>query len=76
MYTVLNTAVVTGLAPTTGLPLPFISYGGSALTMNMFAIGILLNISYHGDARSRARPRGAPPPTRSEANAGEGARVA
>jgi cell division protein FtsW len=31
--------------PVTGVPLPFISYGGTALVMNMTAIGILLNIS-------------------------------
>ncbi len=55
VYTLLNTAVVTQLIPTTGLPLPFISYGGSALTMNMFAVGVLLNISYHGRPRAVAR---------------------
>lgn len=42
---VINLAVVTGLMPTKGLPLPFISYGGSALLINMLAIGILMNIS-------------------------------
>lgn len=51
VYAGLNTAVVTGLAPTTGLPFPFVSYGGSALIMNMFAVGILLNISFHGRPR-------------------------
>lgn len=55
VYTLLNTAVVTRLIPTTGLPLPFISYGGSALTMNMFAVGVLLNISYQGARRGTAR---------------------
>jgi cell division protein FtsW len=55
VYTALNTAVVTGLIPTTGLPLPFISYGGSALTMNMFAVGVLLNISYQGMRRTSQR---------------------
>ncbi len=40
-----NFAVVTGLVPTKGLPLPFMSYGGSALLVNMAAIGILLKIS-------------------------------
>ncbi len=41
----INMAVVMGLLPTKGLTLPFISYGGSALTLNLFAIGILYSIS-------------------------------
>jgi cell division protein FtsW len=45
VYAVLNVAVVTGLAPTTGLPFPFLSYGGSALVANLFCVGVLLNIS-------------------------------
>jgi cell division protein FtsW len=42
---VINMAVVTGSMPVTGVPLPFISYGGSALVFNMVAMGILLNVS-------------------------------
>lgn len=42
---VINIAVVTGSMPVTGVPLPFISYGGSALVITMGAMGILLNIS-------------------------------
>jgi cell division protein FtsW len=41
----INCAVVMGLMPTKGLPLPFISYGGSSLLTNLFAMGILMNIS-------------------------------
>lgn len=41
----LNFAVVTGSIPPTGLPLPFISYGGTSLVVFMTAVGILLNLS-------------------------------
>jgi cell division protein FtsW len=41
----LNLSVVTGIVPPTGVPLPFVSYGGSSLITNLLAIGILLNIS-------------------------------
>ena len=41
----LNIMVVVGLVPTTGIPLPFISYGGTATIINLFAVGVVLNIS-------------------------------
>jgi cell division protein FtsW len=40
-----NMAVVTGLAPVVGIPLPFISYGGSALLMSLCAIGVVLSLA-------------------------------
>ncbi|MCA9398420.1 MAG: putative lipid II flippase FtsW, partial [Candidatus Omnitrophica bacterium] len=45
LQAVVNIGVSIGAFPTKGLPLPFISYGGSALMFNMIAIGLLLNIS-------------------------------
>lgn len=45
MQVFINIAVVTGLAPTTGQPLPFISAGGTSLLIFMSAMGVLLNIS-------------------------------
>ncbi|MDR7434921.1 MAG: putative lipid II flippase FtsW [Armatimonadota bacterium] len=43
----LNIGVVTGVLPITGVPLPFLSYGGSSLLMAMIAVGILMNISQY-----------------------------
>lgn len=46
----LNIAVVTNTIPPTGVPLPFISYGGSSLFLFMSSIGVLLNISKYSEA--------------------------
>jgi len=45
LYAFVNAAVVTGIFPVTGLPMPMVSYGGSGMVINMAMIGILLNIS-------------------------------
>lgn len=50
----LNIAVVTGSIPATGVPLPFVSYGGSSLLFSLMGVGLLLNIS-----RSRQGTEGA-----------------
>ncbi|MCK9376062.1 MAG: putative lipid II flippase FtsW [Syntrophobacterales bacterium] len=52
----INMGVVSGILPTKGLSLPFLSYGGSGLLVNLLAVGILLNIS-----RQVKFPQGAPP---------------
>lgn len=44
-YSLVNISVACGIIPTTGVPIPFISYGGTALVFNSIAIGILMNIS-------------------------------
>jgi cell division protein FtsW len=48
---VINLAAVLGLAPLTGIPLPFVSYGGSALVVELASVGVLLNIA-GGHART------------------------
>ena len=44
----INLAAVLGIAPLTGIPLPFVSYGGSSLVVLLAAVGILLNIAVNG----------------------------
>lgn len=58
VYTGINLAVALGLFPLTGVPLPFISHGGSALVMNMLAIGLVLAVSREEPLRvAQARRR-------------------
>ena len=53
IYGAVNIAMVSGVIPVLGVPLPFISYGGSALVTNLMAVGLILNV----DRKSR-RQRG------------------
>jgi cell division protein FtsW len=60
MQALINIAAMISLIPLTGIPLPFISYGGTSLVVSLFGMGILLNISKYtvsevGDANSRQR---------------------
>lgn len=50
IYAFVNAAVATGLFPTTGLPLPFISYGGTSIIFLCASIGILINIAIYNHA--------------------------
>ena len=43
----MNIGAVIGLMPITGIPLPFVSFGGSSLVVNLAAVGLLLNIARH-----------------------------
>jgi cell division protein FtsW len=42
-----NISVVLGMVPTKGIPLPFVSAGGSSLLISLLGMGILLNVSQH-----------------------------
>jgi cell division protein FtsW len=54
LHVVINLGVVMGLLPTKGSTLPFISYGGTSLVVNLISIGILLNISSQLSMKSKA----------------------
>jgi cell division protein FtsW len=49
LQALINMSVVTGLLPTKGIPLPFISAGGSSLVLTLFSVGLVLNVSQHAD---------------------------
>ena len=53
MYALVNAGVTLGILPTTGLPMPFVSYGGSSMVFSSIAIGVLLNISSQTDLHPR-----------------------
>jgi cell division protein FtsW len=53
LYALVNAAVTLGILPTTGLPMPFISFGGTSLVVSAAAVGVLLNISTQTDLHPR-----------------------
>jgi cell division protein FtsW len=55
LYALINAGVTLGILPTTGLPMPFVSYGGSSMVFSAFAAGVLLNISSQTELHPRAR---------------------
>ena len=48
----LNISVVLSLMPTKGIPLPFVSAGGSSMLVSLLSMGVLLNISQHASAEA------------------------
>lgn len=55
LYALVTAAVTCGLLPTTGLPMPLVSYGGTSIVFTAFAIGVLLNVSTQTGVRSRTQ---------------------
>jgi rod shape determining protein RodA len=51
LYVFINTAMVIGLIPVVGVPLPLISYGGTAMLTVMLGFGLLMNVGIHRDVR-------------------------
>jgi rod shape determining protein RodA len=51
-HTFENVGMCIGLMPVTGIPLPFISYGGTSLVTNLIAIGLVMSVAYHNKPRS------------------------
>jgi len=55
VYALVNAGVNLGIFPTTGLPMPFVSYGGSSMVFSACAVGVLLNISSQTDLNPRVQ---------------------
>jgi cell division protein FtsW len=65
LQTLVNLGAVTGLLPITGVPLPFLSFGGTALVVTLAGVGMIASVALHGvrtaerrDAGDRSRPAG------------------
>jgi len=51
LYVFVNVAMVTGLIPVVGIPLPLVSYGGTAMLTLLIGVGVLMSVSIHRDVR-------------------------
>jgi rod shape determining protein RodA len=51
LYVMINIAMVMGVIPVVGVPLPFVSHGGTAILSNMFGIGLVVSAAVHRDSR-------------------------
>ncbi len=67
MQALFNISVVTSILPAKGIPLPFISYGGSSVVVSLIGVGLLLSISKFAGAEQPAERR--PAPRRAKARA-------
>jgi len=68
LQAVINMAVVSGMVPTKGIPLPFVSSGGSSLLFSMIGIGILINIGKQSFAHDGLNPQMYPEPEEDNAD--------
>ncbi len=66
----INMLAVTGMMPVTGIPLPFMSYGGSAMILNLGLLGVVLSVYRYGNGAVRRTAR--PEPTSNQENVIEG----
>lgn len=66
LYGFINAGVTCGILPTTGLPMPFISYGGTSVLFSAAAVGVLLNISAQSGVYPRKKIITAAPPKETE----------
>jgi cell division protein FtsW len=72
--TLINVGAVVGVLPVTGIPLPFISFGGSSLVITMAAAGVLINVARQGEAGRTLRVAGSPRPKSRAGHGGNGGR--
>jgi rod shape determining protein RodA len=59
LYVCINVAMVTGLVPVVGVPLPLVSYGGTSMLTILFGFGLLASVNVHRDTIVPRRPHGA-----------------